>query len=702
MKKFYLFAATAAAMLASFQQAYAKPGWPAQYEGVMLQGFYWDSYGDTKWTNLESQADELSRYFKLIWVPNSGRCGDGNNMGYMPQYWFTNHNSSFGTEAELRSMIKTFKDKGTGIIADVVVNHRNGVTNWYDFPVETWRGKTYQIGLDGICRNDEMAANAGQPKPTGNYDTGDNFDGCRDLDHTNQNVQDNIKDYCKFLLEDLGYTGFRYDMVKGYSGQYNKIYNDYSQPEYSVGEYWDSSYDAVAGWIEATGKTSTAFDFPLKSCINEAFHSGDLSKLVWKANGDNPQPAGLIHYGYPQYSVTFVDNHDTYRDGSKFNGNVLAANAFILCSPGTPCVFLPHYQQNKAAIQALIDARNLAGVSNTSTVKVLKSDNDCYMAEVQGSKGKLAVKIGSEWITPDGYNNNEIKASGNDYCVWVKPKTEDDYKEFTIYFDNFKTEWETPHVHYWGGDTQSEYPGVAMTYTGNHIWSYTVPAGTTNCLFNAGDGDATKTGDFVATKNHLYYKPGENESGELGEFDPDNIFPEEMYLIGNLEIGSWNTTNAIPAHEIANGVYRWKNVTITTPPADGAPSMRADEAGLFNFISKTGKDWDEVNNFHRFGAAEEGTPFSKESEVKVTKYVPNVNASATKSWKTQPGKYNLELNLNTMTLRHNLETGVNDIDAGTSDAKPIYFDLMGRTVTNPQQGIYIVKRGAKTSKVVIR
>ena len=117
----------------------------------MLQGFYWDSYKDTKWTNLESQADELSQSFKLIWVPNSGNCGNSNNMGYMPQYWFTNHNSSFGTEAELRSMINTFKEKGTGIIADVVINHRNGVTNWTDFPAEEWNGKTWHIGTDGIC-----------------------------------------------------------------------------------------------------------------------------------------------------------------------------------------------------------------------------------------------------------------------------------------------------------------------------------------------------------------------------------------------------------------------------------------------------------------------------------------------------------------------------------------------------------------------
>ena len=35
--------------------------WPANYGGVMLQGFYWDSFDDTKWTNLTSKVDELSK-----------------------------------------------------------------------------------------------------------------------------------------------------------------------------------------------------------------------------------------------------------------------------------------------------------------------------------------------------------------------------------------------------------------------------------------------------------------------------------------------------------------------------------------------------------------------------------------------------------------------------------------------------------------
>ena len=50
-------------------------GWPANYGGVMLQGFYWDSYSDSRWTRLEAQADELAEFFTLVWVPQSANCG---------------------------------------------------------------------------------------------------------------------------------------------------------------------------------------------------------------------------------------------------------------------------------------------------------------------------------------------------------------------------------------------------------------------------------------------------------------------------------------------------------------------------------------------------------------------------------------------------------------------------------------------------
>ena len=259
-------------------------GWPADYPGVMLQGFWWDSYNETTWVKLTEAAPELSQYFDLIWVPNSGTvtsdpnaATQGSSMGYDPCFWLS-HNSCFGTEAELRSMINTYKQKGVGIIEDVVINHKKGRTSWLDFPDEevTVGGKTYKIDWKGhpedyITCNDDC--NSQGYATHGGYDTGDDFPGFRDLDHTSSVTRDNIKVYLDFLLNELGYAGFRYDLVKGYSAGYIQTYNNSAMPQFSVGEYWDNQTN-IQNWIMGTGNTSAAFDFPLKYKLNEAISGG--------------------------------------------------------------------------------------------------------------------------------------------------------------------------------------------------------------------------------------------------------------------------------------------------------------------------------------------------------------------------------------------------------------------------------------------
>ena len=675
-------------------------GWPANYEGVMLQGFYWDSYSDTKWTNLTSQADELSKYFTLIWVPNSAQSSGSPTMGYMPIYWFSHHNSSFGTEAELRAMIKAYKDKGVGIIEDVVVNHRVGTSNWYNFPTETWNGKTYTMNSGCITSTDEVWADGGHGCPAsykGNPDTGDDFNGARDLDHTNATVQDHIKDYCKFLLEDLGYVGFRLDMVKGYGGQYTKIYNQYSKPQFCVGEYWDSSYDKVAAWIDATGKESAAFDFPFKYAVNEAFSANDMTKLCWTNPSGAYQPAGMVHYGYTQYAVTFIDNHDTYRDGSKFTGNVMAANAYMLCSPGTPCVFLRHYLENKTAMQTLINVRNAVGVHNLSAVKVLKLQKDCYMAEVTGSKGKLVVKIGSASVTPDGYTNDDIKASGTNYCVWTKMGGIDTpdptpNEPFTVYFKNTKN-WTTPHIHYWG-NTESTWPGVAMSKHKDNIWEYTVPAGTTGILFNAGDGDASKTADMSAYKDHLYTPDGDqgvySEGGNNDDPTP-GTYPATLYLLGHVGGTSWSTTANFPAKG-SNGVYKWEEVSV-----DDA----GEGVGYFSFVTALGNSWDIVNGSDRYGAATHDEPISAGGTATVTLFPANVSASGANSWAIAPGLYDLTVDLAAMRLSVSKSAGLFDIEMD-SNAPVEYYNLQGVRVANPVSGIYIRVQAGNSEKVIVK
>lgn len=407
-------------------------GWPANYDGVMLQGFYWDSYSDTQWTNLTSQADELSKYFNLIWVPQSGWCNSYTDMGYYPRYWF-NQNSAFGTERELRTMISTFKAKGTGIIADVVVNHKNGVSKWCDFANETVKGKnkTYSVTWDNtgytqICNNDEANTawkSEAKGKIKGAADTGLGDTGCRDLDHTNPTTQQNIKTYEDFLLNEMGYTGFRYDFVKGYDPKYIKMYNEASKPQFSVGEYWhgavtttskegDHPFGGVKDWVEATGKTSAAFDFPMKYLIKGAFNDGN-----WKLLDKNLKST-LVGIE-PQYAVTFIDNHDTgepHNNPDPLRANVEAANAYILAMPGTPCIWISHWKPYKYTIKKCILARKIAGVTNTSSIIESEGQDNGYVLIVEGDNGNVMLLLGSPTYDTTGY---QLACEGPEFKYYV-------------------------------------------------------------------------------------------------------------------------------------------------------------------------------------------------------------------------------------------------------------------------------------------
>ncbi|MBO7379590.1 MAG: chitobiase/beta-hexosaminidase C-terminal domain-containing protein [Bacteroidales bacterium] len=375
-------------------------GWPENYGGVMLQGFYWDSYSATKWTKLEAQADEICNYFSLVWVPQSAYTGSSTSMGYDPLYYFDQH-SSFGTEEQLRSFISTYKQKGTGIIADVVVNHRKNVSNWVDFPAETYNGVTYQMVSTDIVSNDDGGKTATWANQNGyslssNIDEGEGWDGMRDLDHKSQNVQKSVLAYTKYLVDDLGYTGFRYDMVKGFDGSHVADYNTNAGVQFSVGEYWDGTASKVYSWINSTKKNdvpqSAAFDFAFRYTCRDAVNNKNWANLK--------NTSGISDADYRRYSVTFVENHDTeYRSATAsqdpIKGDTVALNAWMLAMPGTPCVFLKHWTDCKEEIKNLIEARRLVGIHNQSTYAEWMSGAAYIGRTVTGANGTLRVLCGS-------------------------------------------------------------------------------------------------------------------------------------------------------------------------------------------------------------------------------------------------------------------------------------------------------------------
>ncbi|MGM9726250.1 MAG: alpha-amylase family glycosyl hydrolase [Prevotella sp.] len=425
MKKVYLTLIALLAVISASAQ-----GWPANYNGVMLQGFSWNAYEAAQWKALEAQTTEFKGFIDLVWVPQSGKCVETVQvMGYKPYYYF-NHNSSFGTEDELRSMIKTFKNNGIGTIADVVINHRN-TEGWFTFPAETYNGVTYQMLPTDICKNDDGSKTLTQATKEGvslsnNNDEGDDFGDCRDLDHKSANVQKVVKAYLKFLKEDLGYIGFRYDMVKGFNASHVGDYNTATGIQYSVGEYWDGVGN-IKNWIYNTGKKSGAFDFPFHYNMTNAIKYNDWRKLNDASLMSDPS--------YRQYAVTFVENHDIQVREDKSNEGskdpipttyIPAANAFLIAMPGTPCIFQPHWKAYEHELKSMIEARKLVGITNTSSYSNYASNTQYFANAVNGTNGrKLLVVVGipSMMTTPSKTEYTRI-LSGKNYMYYLSNNSE--------------------------------------------------------------------------------------------------------------------------------------------------------------------------------------------------------------------------------------------------------------------------------------
>lgn len=425
MKKIYLTLIALIAVISASAQ-----GWPADYNGVMLQGFSWNAYEAAQWKALEAQTSEFKGFIDLVWVPQSGKCAETVQvMGYKPYYYF-NHNSSFGTEDELRSMIKTFKNNGIGTIADVVINHRN-TEGWFTFPAETYKGVTYQMKSTDICKNDDGGKTATQAQKEGvslsnNNDEGSDFGDCRDLDHKSANVQKVVKAYLKFLKEDLGYEGFRYDMVKGFSANHVGDYNDATGIKFSVGEYWDGVGN-IKNWINNTGKKSGAFDFQFHYNMTDAIRSNNWTKLN--------NSSLMSDVSYRQYAITFVENHDIQVREDKSNDSskdpisasyIPAANAFMIAMPGTPCIFQPHWKAYEHELKSMIEARKLAGITNTSSYSNYAKNTQYFANTVNGTNDrKLLVVVGvpSMMTAPSKSAYTKI-LSGKNYMYYLSNNAE--------------------------------------------------------------------------------------------------------------------------------------------------------------------------------------------------------------------------------------------------------------------------------------
>lgn len=434
----------------------------------------------TTWAELLNQKDNIAPYIDLLWLPQSGAtvCSDqsvftttgeawraGHNgswvctrygdminnpdcMGFVPVFYLDhgrgltynvngatwNPKSYFGTETELINLISAYKAAGTGAMEDVVANHKGGLSTWSgvefaaDFVDEVnvigpTTGKTYTIQWEwdengkckDICWDDECGMGSGNTDCGGDAGKGP---WARDLDHHSPATQQKILTYLNYLKDELGYIGFRYDYARGFEPKHFAYYNTMVRPTFSVGEFWGTTAD-ITSWIKGVydegGFQSAAFDFPLQEQIRQAFNdvSGHSFRVL--------QYDGLIwDYRFKRYAVTFIDNHDTFKDlptdnsnsnyQHRVNNQIVEANCFILAMPGTPCLFYPHFMHPvwHDLIARFVKARRTAGVTNESTVWPAEEVGAYGISwRVTGEKGDLYLQLGNEAVgmgVPEGFS----------------------------------------------------------------------------------------------------------------------------------------------------------------------------------------------------------------------------------------------------------------------------------------------------------
>lgn len=371
--------------------------------GVLMQAFHWDcprldKQEFTWWDFVADQLDELhAAGITALWLPPAGKAANlgGISMGYdVYDYYdlgsFDQKGTTktwFGSEAELRALIEAAHGRQMKVYADLVLNHNNGADQQEYNPIlqqQRWTKFTPQSGIftrDWTCFN---------PSPYQDLDTV-TFGDMPDLCHINPRVSTGILNHAKWMIEEIGFDGFRYDFVKGFGAWivraiHDRNYSRNGHPVeiFGVGECWagdefiDSWLDSVNRWAE---HRVGAFDFPLRYRLKDLCDSYGFSLKTLASDG-------VLVRERPFEAVTFVDNHDFSGSDCVINDKMLAY-AYILTHEGYPCVFWKDWFNYGLAeagqpggIERLVQLHESHAGGGTN---ILYVDNLLYIMERTGS-----------------------------------------------------------------------------------------------------------------------------------------------------------------------------------------------------------------------------------------------------------------------------------------------------------------------------
>ncbi len=374
--------------------------------GVLFQAFYWncpdqEQQDGTWWNYLAGKIPELQQAgFTALWLPPASKAANlgGPSMGYDPYDYFDlgDRNQKgrtktwFGNQAELVALINAAHTANMQVYADLVLDHNNGGDAQEVNPIDSKTRWTKFNPASGKFPRDWQCFH---PSPFEIFDEM-TFGDMPDLCHRNPLVYSELIKLGQWLVETIGFDGFRFDFVKGYAPwmvqslaeqRYLKRTGE-NFYAFCVGECWDNER-TVGDWLGEvnayTDNPVSAFDFPLHYRLKDICDSYGFSL---RALADS----GTVAQDTPAQAVTFVDNHDTIRDpGNAINSDKLLAYSFILTHEGYPSVFWMDWYNFGLAktgtpngIAALVAAHETSAAGAT---QVLYTNDNLYIMQRTGA-----------------------------------------------------------------------------------------------------------------------------------------------------------------------------------------------------------------------------------------------------------------------------------------------------------------------------
>ncbi|ASZ10258.1 MULTISPECIES: alpha-amylase [Chitinophaga] len=166
-----------------------------------------------------------------------------------------------------------------------------------------------------------------------------------DVEFRNPYVQEELIKWGLWYYDTVHPDGFRLDAVKHMSWKYYKKWiaamRAHADKElFIVGEYWTAdNIEAMLRYMQQTEESMYLFD----TILHHHFHLASCGEYDLRQLYDNTFTAH-----YPQYSVTFVDNHDTQPLQSLESPvqpwfKPIAYALILLREQGIPCIFYPDW-----------------------------------------------------------------------------------------------------------------------------------------------------------------------------------------------------------------------------------------------------------------------------------------------------------------------------------------------------------------------